>query len=150
MIDTTIRAAGTAVALVAAVVTAVLETQLSALRVGAIGALLAGDSPYEGSGFPLPLAIPAAVVANLALAWFACTTAGRWAVAVPWAVWTLVMLAASGVRTSGGDYLVGGTNWVFLVTMVAGSLTFAMFSYRLILKPPPVAAPAHSGLSGSL
>ena len=86
MIDTAIKAAGITVAAVATVVTAFLEVQLSALRVGAIGSLLAGDSPYEGSGFPLPLAVPAAVVANLALAWFALTTVGRWAVAVPWAL----------------------------------------------------------------
>ncbi|GGN55505.1 hypothetical protein GCM10010112_06420 [Actinoplanes lobatus] len=150
MISTATRAAGITVVLVATLVTAFLEIQLSALRVGAVGSLLAGDSPYEGSGFALPLAVPLAVGANLALAWFALTTVGRWAVGLPWALWTLVMLAASGVRTDGGDYLVGGANWVFLVTMVAGSLTFAMFSYRLILKPPPVPAATDSGLSGTL
>ncbi|WP_433792083.1 hypothetical protein [Actinoplanes sp. CA-252034] len=131
-----IRAAGMCVALVATLVTAFLELQLSALRTGAIGAVLDGDSPYTGSGAPLPIAVPLAIGVNLAISWFAVTTTGRrWAAGPPWALWTLIMLAAAGTRTSEGDYLVGGTNWVALVTILAGSLTFAVYVYRMILIP---------------
>ena len=131
-----VRVAGMVVAVAATVVTALLELQLSALRVGAFRTVLDGDSPYEGFGAPLPLAVLVAVGANLAIGWFAVYTTGRRrALAVPWALWTLIMMAAAGVRTAEGDYLVGGTNWVALVTILAGSLTFAVHAYRLILKP---------------
>ncbi|KHD72855.1 hypothetical protein MB27_40850 [Actinoplanes utahensis] len=131
-----IRVAGVVVAAVAAVVTAFLELELSALRIGAFRTVLAGDSPYEGSGDPLPLAVPVAVLANLAIGWFAVYTTGRRrGLVVPWVLWTLVMMAAAGTRTAEGDYLVGGTNVVALVTILAGSLTFAVHSYRLILRP---------------
>jgi hypothetical protein len=134
--DGLVRAAGITVALLATVVTAFLELQLSALRVGAIGAVLDGHSPYVGSGAPLPVAVPLAIGLNLAIAWFAVTTTGRrWAAGPPWALWTLIMLAAAGTRTSEGDYLVGGTNWVALVMILAGSLTFAVYVYRMILAP---------------
>jgi hypothetical protein len=134
--DTVVRVAGISIALLATVVTAVLELQLSALRTGAIGAILDGRSPYTGSGAPLPLAVPLAIGLNLAISWFAVSTTGRrWAAGPPWALWTLIMLAAAGTRTSEGDYLVGGTNWVALVTILAGSLTFAVYVYRMILTP---------------
>jgi hypothetical protein len=135
--DVVLRVAGLSVAIVATVVTAFLELELSALRTGAIGAILDGDSPFTGSGAPLPVAVPLAIGVNLAICWFAVTTTGRrWAAGPPWALWTLIMLAAAGTRTSEGDYLVGGTNWVALVTILAGSLTFAVYVYRMILPPP--------------
>ncbi|GIE79564.1 hypothetical protein Aph02nite_55140 [Actinoplanes philippinensis] len=134
--DTALRVAGMAVALVATVLTAFLELQLSALRLGAFGAVLDGDSPYVGTGAPLPLAVPLAIGINLVICWFAVSTTGRrWAAGPPWALWTLIMLAAAGTRTAEGDYLVGGTNWVALVTILAGSLTFAVYVYRMILTP---------------
>ncbi|MFC4067548.1 hypothetical protein [Actinoplanes subglobosus] len=134
--DGVLRAAGLTVALLATVVTAFLELELSALRFGAFAAMLDGDSPYTGSGAPLPIVVPLAIGANLAIAWFAVTTTGRrWAAGPPWALWTLLMLTAAGTRTTEGDYLVGGTNWVALVMILAGSLTFAVYVYRLILAP---------------
>jgi hypothetical protein len=145
--DTVIRVSGLAVALIATVITALLELQLSALRSGAIQAVLDGDSPYTGTGAPLPLAVPLAIAANLAISWFAVTTTGRrWAAGPPWAVWTLLMLTAAGTRTAEGDYLVGGTNWVALVMILTGSLTFAVYVYRMILTP----VSRDSELSGSV
>ena len=58
----------------------------------------------------------------------------RWALAPPWALWTLMMLLAAGVRTSEGDYLLSGNDWVGLVMILVGSLTFAVYSYRMILR----------------
>ena len=149
--DTVVRVAGVGIAILATVVTAFLELELSSLRTGAFGSLLKGDSPYEGSGAPLPLAVPLAIGANLAIAWFAVTTTGRrWAVGPPWALWTLLMLGAAGTRTTEGDHLVGGTNWTALVTILAGSLTFAVYAYRMILRPVAKPAATASELSGSV
>ncbi|MEU7902780.1 hypothetical protein [Actinoplanes sp. NPDC049118] len=123
-LETTIRTAGLVIAMLATVLSAVLELVLTPLRIG---------------GVPIGVAVPAAVVGNLAICWFAVTTVGRrWAVGPPWAVWTLIMFAAAGLRTPEGDYLISGDNWVALVMILVGSLTFAVYTYRLILKPPPV------------
>jgi hypothetical protein len=135
-LDIVLRAAGVGISIIATLVTAFLELELSSLRIGAIGALLDGRSPYEGSGAPLPLVVPLTVVANLGIAWFAVTTTGRrWAAGPPWALWTLIMLIAASTRTAEGDYLLGGENWVALVTILAGRLTFAVYAYQLILSP---------------
>ena len=65
----------------------------------------------------------------------------RWALGPPWALWTIVMLIASGVRTHEGDYLLSGTNYVALAMILIGSLTFAVYTYRMILKRIPPLAP---------
>jgi hypothetical protein len=117
--DRAVRAAGVVVALLATVVTAVAELYLTPLRVG---------------GVPIGVAIVVAAVANWALAWFAVTTtARRWALGPPWILWTLIMLFAAGVRTDEGDYLLSGNDWVALVMILVGSLSFAVCAYRAIL-----------------
>jgi hypothetical protein len=123
-LELTFRIAGVLIAVLATVLTAALEIFLSPLRLG---------------GVPIGVAVPAAVLANLALCWFAVTTVGRrWALAVPWALWTLIMFFAAGTRTTEGDYLISGEDWVALVMILVGSLTFAVYTYRSILKRPPV------------
>jgi hypothetical protein len=119
-----IRSAGVVFSVLAAVLTAVLEIFLSPLRLG---------------GVPIGVAVVLAVVANWAILWFAEATVGRrWAVAPPWAVWTLIMFFAAGTRTTEGDYLISGDDWVALVMILLGSLTFAFYTYRMILRRPPV------------
>jgi hypothetical protein len=119
-----IRGAGLVIVVVATVLTALLEMFLSPLRLG---------------GVPIGVAVPVALVANVALAWFAVTTVGRrWALAVPWALWTLIMFFAAGMRTTEGDYLISGKDWVALVMILLGSLAFAGYTYRMILRRPPV------------
>ena len=143
-----IRVSGVVVAILATVVTALIELELTTLRTGGVANLFRGDSPWEGGGTTLPLAIPVAIAANLAIAWFAVTTTGRrWALGPPWAIWTLIMLIAAGTRTTEGDYLLSETNWVALVMILTGSLTYAVYSYRMILKP---LKRTDSGLSGSV
>ena len=123
-LELVIRGAGLVVALLAAVVTAFLELFLAPLRLG--GVLIA-------------VAVPVVVMANLAISWFAVTTVGRlWALGPPWALWTLIMFFAAGTRTTEGDYLISGDDWVSLVTILLGSLTFAAYAYRLILRRVPV------------
>jgi hypothetical protein len=115
-------AAGLLVAILATVVTATAELYLTPLRLG---------------GVPIGVAVLFAAVANWALGWFAVTTTGRrWALAPPWALWTIIMLFAAGVRTREGDYLLSGNDWIALAMILVGSLSFAVFSYRLILARP--------------
>jgi hypothetical protein len=119
-LDLTFRVAGVVITILATIFSGLLEIFLSTLRIGGV---LTGVS------------IPLAVVTNVAIAWFAVTSTGRrWALGPPWALWTLMMLAAAGIRTNEGDYLLSGDNWIALVMILVGSLTFAVFSYRMILK----------------
>jgi uncharacterized integral membrane protein len=122
-LDRTIRVAGVVISLLATILTAALELFLTQLRLG---------------GVPVGVSILLAAVANPVIAWFAVTTTERrWALGPPWALWTLLMLAAAGVRTNEGDYLVGASDWVALVTILVGSLAFALYAYRTILGRPP-------------
>jgi hypothetical protein len=136
--ESVISAGGIVVAIVAALVTGVLELLLTTLRWGDLTTVWRGEPIGSGSGPLLGVAILLAVVANWAIAWFAVSTTGhRWAIGPPWALWTLMMLFAAGVRTHEGDYLLGGEDWVALVMILAGSLTFAVYAYRQILKRIP-------------
>jgi hypothetical protein len=118
-LDHAIRAAGVVISLLATILSAALELFLTPLRFG---------------GVPVGLSILLAAVGNPAIAWFAVTTTERrWAVGPPWALWTLLMLAAAGLRTNEGDYLVGSNDWIALVTILVGSLAFALYAYRMIL-----------------
>jgi hypothetical protein len=126
-------------------VSAVLELLLSTLRAGDFVSIWRGDPIGSGSGPLIPLAVVLAVAGNLGIAWFAVATTGRrWALGPPWALWTIVMLIAAGVRTHEGDYLLSGTNYVALAMILIGSLTFAIYTYRLILKRIPPAPPSPS------
>jgi len=119
-LDRAIRIAGLVIAVLAAFFSGLLELFCTTLRVG---------------GFPIGVSIVLAVVGNLAIAWFAVTTTGRrWALGPPWAVWTVMMLFAAGVRTTEGDYLIGGNDYVALLMILLGSLAYAVYSYRMILK----------------
>jgi hypothetical protein len=120
-LDTLIKVFGVLISVVAAILSGFLEIFLSPLRVG---------------GFPLCVSVVVAVVGNYAIGWFAHTTVGRrWAVGPPWAIWTVLMLYAAGGRTTEGDYLLSGDNWVAMAMILIGSLTYAVFAYRMILKP---------------
>jgi hypothetical protein len=83
------------------------------------------------------VAVVVAAVLNVAIAWFAEQAVGRrWALLPPWAAWTALMLLAAGVRTTEGDYLLAGDNWVGLVMIMVGSLAFGLYAYRMILRTP--------------
>ncbi|BCY14884.1 hypothetical protein [Actinoplanes sp. L3-i22] len=135
--DVLVRVAGVLVSVVATLVITLIELELSVLRVGGVTGLFHGDfAAWQGTGELIGLAIPVTVAANLALAWFATTTIARgWAIGVPWALWTLLILGAAGTRTTEGDYLLGADNWVALVMILAGSLAFAVYAYKMIMKP---------------
>jgi hypothetical protein len=119
-----VRMCGVLVAAVATLVTALVELYLTPLRLG---------------GVPIGVAVVFAAVANWALAWFAVHTTGRRrAAGVPWVLWTVLMLFAAGTRTTEGDYLIGGNDWVALIMILVGSLSFAVYAYRLIMRRRPL------------
>ncbi|RZU50176.1 hypothetical protein EV385_1941 [Krasilnikovia cinnamomea] len=123
-LETALRTAGLVISVLAALFSGLLELFLTPLRLGGV---------WVGAA-----AIPVAVAANLALAWFAVTTVGRrWALGPPWVAWTVLMLLATGFRRTEGDHLVDARNWVALATVLAGSLAFAVYAYRMILRWPP-------------
>ncbi|HEX6968272.1 MAG TPA: hypothetical protein VF174_05605 [Micromonosporaceae bacterium] len=119
--DRSLRLLGAVVAVVAAADTAILELLLSTVRVG---------------GRLVGVSAGLAVVANAVLAHFARRAVGSvWAVALPATVWLAVMMAAA-TRTTEGDLLLAGDNWVGPVMIFAGSLTFAVVVIRMILSAP--------------
>jgi len=126
-VDLALRIVGGVVAVVGAVVTAVLELILSTLRVG---------------GVLVGLSALLAVVANVALSWFAPRAVGhRWALALPAVVWFGLMVVAAG-GTAEGDILLASDNWVGLAMIFAGSVTFAVMGFRLIIAPRRAEPPA--------
>lgn len=134
-LEPVIRVAGVVISILAALISGFLEINLSMLRTGDFVTMWRGDAIGSGGGPLVGLSILLAGVLNWAIAWFAVTTTRRrWSLAPPWALWTLLMLGAAGVRTDEGDYLLSGDNWVALIMILAGSLTYAVASYRLILK----------------
>ncbi|MEV0391522.1 hypothetical protein [Polymorphospora rubra] len=119
-VDLALRVVGGILAVVAALLTAVLELLFATVRVG---------------GHLIGVSALIALVANVALSWFAYRAVGkRWAVALPAFTWFAIMVVAAG-RTDEGDLLLTGDNWVGLATIVAGSMAFAIMGFRLILAP---------------
>lgn len=119
--DLALRIVGGVLAVVGAVVTAALELVLATARVGGV---LIGVSALL------------AVLANVALSWFAPRAVGRrWALVLPAAVWFVLMVVAAGGRSE-GDILLANNNWVGLAMIFAGSVAFAVMGFRLIMAPP--------------
>ena len=138
-LDRLIVVGGLVVAILAAFFSGVLEVFLTPLRWGDLATIWRGDAIGSGTGPLLGLSILLAAVGNYAIAWFAVSTTGgrRWALGPPWALWTLMMLLAAGVRTHEGDHLLAGNDWIGLAMILVGSLTFAVYSYRMILQRLP-------------
>jgi hypothetical protein len=121
LLDLGLRVAGGVVAVVAGVLTGVLELLLATVRVG---------------GQLIGVSALLAIGANIALSWFAHEAVGRrWAVALPAVPW-FALMAVAAVRTTEGDLLLAADNWVGLAMIVAGAMTFAVTGFRQILAPP--------------
>jgi len=91
---------------------------------------------YPGSDIRLPVALVFALVGNPLLVWFTYRVTGhRLALLAPAAVWCGVWLAASG-RTTEGDLLITGDNWVGLTTLFLGPLAFAAGAYLTVIRRP--------------
>jgi hypothetical protein len=117
-LDLTMRIVGFVLALCLTVLTAAFEAYLTPL--------------YWGE-HRLPVSVVAAVVVNVGLIWFTVEVTGRrLAVAAIAVVWVAMMVLASS-RTGEGDLILTDNNWVGIATMLAGSLTYAVAGYRLVL-----------------
>jgi hypothetical protein len=82
----------------------------------------------------LPVALVAAVVGNVLLAWMAYTVTGRMlAIGAPFVAWTVPMVFAAG-RTTEGDLILTSNNWVGLSTMLVGAVTYAAAVYWLTIR----------------
>jgi hypothetical protein len=124
VLDALIAAGGLLVAIAATLVTAVLELFTTTLRVG---------------GVPIGATVLIAAAANWAIGWFAIHTVKRtWAILPPWGLWTVTMFFAATWRTTEGDYLVAGDDWVALVSILSGSAAFLAYAYRAILRSSTV------------
>jgi hypothetical protein len=120
VLDLALRVLGGIVSMVAALVSAALEVLLATLRVG--GALIG-------------VSVLIAVVANVALSWFAPRAVGaRWALALPSVPWFAAMVLAAG-GTAEGDVLLSGKNWVGIATIFVGVTVFAVAAFRMVLAP---------------
>jgi hypothetical protein len=120
ILDLLLRVAGGVLAVIAAVLTATLELIFATARV---------------AGYLIGASVLLAILANVVLSWFAYQTVGRkWAVMLPAVTWFALMVLAAG-GTSEGDILLAGNNWVGIVTIIAGSMAFAVMGFRLITAP---------------
>lgn len=120
--DRGLRTVGGVVAVVAALLTAVLEVLLAAVRVG---------------GHLVGVSVLLAVVGNVLLSWFVVRAVGtQWAVALPATAWFAVMVLAAGGTTE-GDVLLDGNNWVGFAMIFAGAIAYAVIGFRAILAQPP-------------
>jgi len=117
----TLRVLGTLVGVAAAVVTAVLEAFLT---------------PLWWDGVRVPLAVLLAVLTNLAVLWFTHeVTRSRLLTLLPGIAWMGVMIVLSA-RTTEGDIVLAGDNWVALGTILAGVAGYAAGAYRIVTRPP--------------
>ncbi|MEV1285744.1 hypothetical protein [Micromonospora sp. NPDC049679] len=120
VVDPVLRVLGGVISVVAALLTAALELLFATLRVG---------------GVLIGLSVLIAIVANLALSWFAQQTVGaKWALALPSIPWFAAMVLAAG-GTAEGDVLLSGKNWVGIVTIFVGVTVFTVVAFRLVLAP---------------
>ncbi|GAA0802980.1 hypothetical protein [Spirilliplanes yamanashiensis] len=121
--DRALRVLGGVLGVAMALLSGLLELYLAPLRV---------------AGVLIGVAALVAIPANVFLAWWAQRAVGaRFAFALPWGAWTLLMFVAAGVRTDEGDQLLAPDNWVGMVLILAGSIAFAAYAYRSILGTVP-------------
>jgi hypothetical protein len=128
-VDLARRLGGLLVAALLGVLTAVQEALLTPLTVhwGSAGQHWAR----------LPIALVAALVINPVLAWYAYRTTRRLgAMAVPAVGWIVVMLAAA-MKTTEGDLILSGGNWVSVATIFGGALGFAVGAMALSYRTLP-------------
>jgi hypothetical protein len=103
------------------IVGAVVATGLGAV----LGLTEAFLSPLRIATVYVPISLVLAVLLNPALAWYAVDVTGRKAAAaLPAVAWCAVWFMAAS-KTTEGDLIIAGGNWVGLVTLLAGPLAFA-------------------------
>lgn len=114
------RIAGTVVGVLLGIATGVAEAVMTPLYIGSVRS---------------PAAPLLALVGNAALVWFTWTVTRRAGLSlIPGAAWFIVMIIATS-KTSEGDLVVTGT-WVGLLTLLLGSVGWAVAGYLAVLRRP--------------
>ena len=96
-----------------------------------IGAFL---TPYRVDGVLVPIAVVIALVANFVLVRFTYYVTGNKLLLslVPGIVWLVVTVVLGSGKTTEGDLVLAGNNWVATVYLVAGPIAVGFAAYRLI------------------
>ncbi len=136
--DRVLRVVGVIVGVCLAAVTAFWEALLTPLHVTIFGAVVR-----------LPIAPLVAIILNVGIFWFGRVVTGRTGLALLPAIAWFVVIFAAGNRTSEGDILIAGNNWVGVVTILLGALAWAAGVYVLMFwgrrhapEPPVPTLPA--------
>jgi hypothetical protein len=91
-------------------------------------------TPFRVHGTLVPISLVIALGGNIAVIWFAHTVTGNRGLAlVPGAVWLVLSFLASS-RTSAGDLLLIGGDWVASAYLVCGPIAIAGCGYWLFLR----------------
>ena len=106
-----------------AAVTAFWEALLTPLHVTIFGAVVR-----------LPIAPLVAIILNIGIFWFGRVATGRTGLALLPAIAWFVVIFAAGNRTSEGDILIAGNNWVGVVTILLGAVAWAACVYVLMFR----------------
>jgi hypothetical protein len=115
-----------------------------AFAVAAYGAFL---TPFRVGATLVPVALLVAVGGNAALSWFAWTvTRSRVLGVLPGLVWVALSFLASS-RTTEGDLVLTGNNWVATVYLLAGAATVGVCAYRLFIPRRPFPANSQPSVS---
>jgi len=132
--DMMLRVVGVIVGVCLAAVTAFWEALLTPLHVTIFGAVVR-----------LPIAPLVAIILNIGIFWFGRVVTGRTGLALLPAIAWFVVIFAAGNRTSEGDILIAGNNWVGVVTILLGAVAWAAGVYVLMFRSrrhaPDPAAP---------
>jgi hypothetical protein len=121
-----LRVGGVLVGAGLALASAIWETVLSPLH-----------AHIGGVSFRLPLAVVLAVAGNVAILLFTYYVTGRMGLALlPAVVWIAVIVMA-GRRTGEGDLLITGNNWVGVLLVLFGSVSWAVAAYWLAIRHGP-------------
>jgi TRAP-type C4-dicarboxylate transport system permease small subunit len=111
------------------IVGAVVATGLGAV----LGVTEAFLVPLRLGSIYVPVSLALAILLNPALAWFAVDVTGRKAAAaLPALAWCVIWFLAAS-KTTEGDLVITGDNWVGLVTLLAGPIAFALGIFAQVM-----------------
>jgi hypothetical protein len=117
-----LRVGGTVIGVLAGMITAVYEGFLSPLRWGGVHA---------------PVAPVLALIVNPLLVWFTHRVTGSRTLALlPGLAWCLVLVVAA-LGTDEGDIMLAGNNWMAVLLMAAGAISWATAAALMVMPPRP-------------
>jgi hypothetical protein len=102
------------------------------LMLAAYGAFI---TPFRIGATLVPVALPLAIVGNLALIWFAYRVTGnKFLGLLPGLIWIALSFVWSS-RSTEGDLVLFDSNWVATAYLLTGAATIGVCAYRMIVPP---------------